>query len=100
LGPHDDVSVAPLEPLEVDVAEVAEVAEAELLLAPAPGALLVVLLLLPQPVIATTPAIAAQGETNSETHRDLLRLTGELRIPATATLCGNPYWCQDLVRNC
>jgi hypothetical protein len=59
-GPHDDVSVAPLEPLEVEVAEVAEV-EPELLLALAPGALLVVLLLLPQPVIATTPAIAARA---------------------------------------
>jgi len=60
LDPHDDVSEVPLELaelLEVELADADVVPLAAALL----EALLVLLLLLPQPVIAMTPAIAARA---------------------------------------
>lgn len=58
LGPHCEVLDEPLEALELPVLAVDELADAEPLLAP-PGGVLVVLLLLPQPAITSAPAIAA-----------------------------------------
>jgi hypothetical protein len=58
LGPHDDVSAEPLEP---ELA-VLDVADAELMLAGAALEAVLLLLLLPQPVIAITPATAATAK--------------------------------------